>query len=383
MESINVNLHKSEPLLNTGVDVMRLNKLIKVIDEVNVDAAVVIGQPNITYFTGVTRPEGGVLIVLKGGYVEFLIPVLEFYRVYDVIKGFNIELIPYSRYDVEFDVSVVKNVVDYIRGRLSGVTKVGIDLNYINYATYQLIKLLGHDVVDLSRHILDVRAIKEEDEVKSITKALSITEEALVRAFNELKPKVSEAMFAGLLEMYMRYLGAEGLAFNTIVASGHNSSYPHALPTSKELGYGESIVIDLGAVYANYCSDITRTVYIGNPPNEVIKALEAVTTALSEVEDYVAPYVRVSEVDTLARKTLSKYGLSKYFIHSVGHGVGVEVHELPRIASGIDDTLKPGMVITLEPGVYVRGSYGVRVEDMILITNSGRKILNKLPQILT
>lgn len=359
-----------------------IKKLINLLENLGLDVAVIFGQSNITYFTGIPRLSGNILIAYRDNYIELLTPVVEYFRVRD-IRPSEVNVIPYSRYRLEFDGLLINDLLGYLKGRLSKASKVGMDLEYINFHAFQLIKSLNINVIDLSRYVLDMRAVKDDLEVELLSNALRISEEALSKAIGELNPKATELTFAGILEMYMRSLGAEDFAFETIVASGINSAYPHAVPTSKELNIGEPIVIDFGASYGGYSSDITRTLYIGNLPKEITRTIEAVNEALNEAEDVIAPYLRASEVDSVVRKVLSKYGLCKYFIHSTGHGVGIEVHEPPRIALGSDEVLKPGMIITIEPGVYIPNQYGVRIEDMILITNSGKRVLNKLGHLLT
>ncbi len=359
-----------------------IKKLINLLEDLGLNVAVIFGQPNITYFTGISRSSGNILIAYNDGYIELLTPVVEYFRVRDVSPP-EVSVVPYSRYRLEFNEPLISDLLGYLRGKLSGASRVGIDLEYINYQAFQLIKSLNSNVTDLSRHILDMRAIKDELEIELISNALRISEEALSKAVNELNPKVTELTFAGMLEMYIRSLGADDFAFATIVASGINSAYPHAAPTSKELGVGEPVIIDFGASYRGYSSDITRTLYVGDLPQDIARSIEAVNEALNEAEDAIVPYLKTSEVDSVVRKVLSKYGLHKYFIHSSGHGVGIEVHEPPRIALGSDEVLKPGMVVTVEPGIYIPHRYGVRIEDMVLITNSGRRVLNRLRRMLT
>ncbi len=356
-----------------------LDKLLKLMDFKELDLIILGGQPNISYFIGVPKPSGCLLIGWKDGYIELLTPLLDYDRVLKYAEGGGVRVVPYATYKVDPTYEVVPDPVSYVKSKVSRGFKVGTDLGYINFTLYRLISSLGgENVVNVTEDILKLRSIKDEVEVDSITNALRITEDALTKVLNELRPGMTELEIVGLLEDYLRRLGAEGTAFDTIVASGRNSAYPHALPSSKVMGDGDHLVIDVGAIFRSYCSDITRTVFVGGAPDEVPKLLDAVIEALEVAEDYVGPYVKVSDVDSAVRKVLSRYGYDRYFIHSSGHGVGIEVHEHPRIARGVDAELVPGMVVTLEPGVYLRDLCGVRVEDMVFITSSGRKVLNRL-----
>jgi Xaa-Pro aminopeptidase len=224
--------------------------------------------------------------------------------------------------------------------------------------------------------------VKDDEEISLMREAVRITEGALRKTLLDLKPGLREYEIAAMLEGSMRFMGADGYAFETIVASGPNGAFPHALPTSKEVVEGEEIVIDMGARFGGYCADMTRTPVLGKADKEIKSIIEALDEAVNEATDAVAPGVKVSDVDAIARKVLAKQGLDKYFIHSLGHGVGVEVHEPPRVAQGVNAVLEPGNVITIEPGVYINGKYGARIENMVLVTKSGHDVINSLPNLV-
>jgi len=363
--------------------VSNLSKLTNLMISKDVDALVLSGWPNIFYFTGFPRCAGSILFLSVDGGAELLVPLLDYERALSSVRCGDIKITPFSMYEVPDVGNVVTDVITYLRGRLSKVRKLGVDLGYVNPTIYRLIKSFNSEVIDLTSDILNVRAVKDEYEIDLITNALRITEDALRRSINELRPGITEAEFAGILEMNLRFLGAEGFSFDTIVASGVNSSYPHAVIGRKTISEGEPVVIDMGATYGGYVADLTRTLYINYLPSEVLRIIDVVREVIESVEDFINPYIKVGEVDALARELLRKEGLSKYFTHSTGHGVGIEVHEHPRIAQGVNEVLKPGMVVTIEPGVYIPRAYGVRIEDMVLITKSGRKVLNSLRHVLT
>jgi Xaa-Pro aminopeptidase len=177
------------------------------------------------------------------------------------------------------------------------------------------------------------------------------------------------------MEYAARKAGADGMSFPTIIASGERSALPHGRASGGAVPADGFVVCDFGVILAGYCSDRTRTVYVGRPSREARRVYEAVQEAQQAGLESVRAGRRVGEVDSAARKLLQKQGLAKYFTHSTGHGVGLEIHEAPRIAAEQTELLKPGMVITVEPGVYVPGRWGVRIEDLAVVTEHGCEVL--------
>jgi Xaa-Pro aminopeptidase len=186
---------------------------------------------------------------------------------------------------------------------------------------------------------------------------------------------VQESEVAAEMEYAARRAGAEAMSFPTIIASGARSALPHGRASDRAIAAGGFVVCDFGVILAGYCSDQTRTVWVGAPTDEARRAYEAVREAQLAAIAAVRPGVGVGEVDAAARKVLHKSGLGRYFTHSTGHGVGLEIHEMPRVAAGQRETLRPGMVITVEPGLYFPGKWGVRIEDMVAVTQSGCEVL--------
>jgi Xaa-Pro aminopeptidase len=190
-----------------------------------------------------------------------------------------------------------------------------------------------------------------------------------------LRPGVKEAEVAAEMEYAARRAGAEEMSFPTIVASGARSALPHGRATQQAVAPGGFVVCDFGVILAGYCSDQTRTVWVGAASKPARDAYEAVREAQEAAIAAVRPGVSAGEVDAAARKVLRKAGLGRYFTHSTGHGVGLEIHEAPRVAAGQKELLKPGMVITIEPGVYFPGEWGVRIEDMVAVREGGCEVL--------
>ncbi|MDW8011015.1 MAG: M24 family metallopeptidase, partial [Sulfolobales archaeon] len=318
------------------------------------------------------------------GLVTALTPALDYWRITDTTKLGELAVVPYSTYQLpDIDLKLVEPPHLYIPKMLKEVGKVKIAVdNPFGRIAFEIEKNLGVRIQDLSEVIADLRTIKHLEELEIMKKALSITERAVERALSELKPGVTEKSIAAVVEYYMKLFGADGLAFESIVAFGSNAAYPHATVTDRTLRRDDVVVIDVGAQIENYSSDLTRTVLVGSVEEEVRKVVEVVSEAVDVAVDSVRDGVEACEVDSRAREVLKRAGLSKYFIHSLGHGIGVEVHEKPRLAQGSKDVLKEGMVVTIEPGVYIPGKYGVRIENMVLVRESGAEVLNKLGKLL-
>jgi Xaa-Pro aminopeptidase len=221
---------------------------------------------------------------------------------------------------------------------------------------------------------------KDDGELAQMRKAAILAGEIMDCAIGLLKPGVSEREVGAEIEYQMRKRGAEGPSFETIAAFGDRAALPHARPTGKRLRKNELVVLDLGVILGHYCSDITRTVFAGRAPKRIrtwYKAvLEAQEAAISTVKEGVA----CGDVDAAARNVLAGYGLDRLFVHSTGHGLGLEVHEDPRVAKGQARRLEPGNVITIEPGVYAEGVGGVRIEDDVAVHAGRTEVLTRAPR---
>jgi Xaa-Pro aminopeptidase len=220
-----------------------------------------------------------------------------------------------------------------------------------------------------------VRMIKDADELKLIRAAVNLGAGLFDTALKTIRPGVKETDVAAEMEYAAHQAGAQGMSFSTIIAAGKRSALPHGRASAARIQTRGFVVCDFGVILSGYCSDMTRTVHVGRPTAEERRAYDAVRNAQQAAIEVVRPGVSVCEVDSAVRKLLKKEGLAKYFTHSAGHGVGLEIHEAPRIAAGQTEVLHPGMVITIEPGVYLPGKWGVRIEDMVLVTESGCEVL--------
>jgi Xaa-Pro aminopeptidase len=227
---------------------------------------------------------------------------------------------------------------------------------------------------DFSR-LEQLRAVKDEEEVAKIRGAGRITVEVFEKVLGGVRPGVSESELGAEIEYRMRKKGAEGVAFETIVASGPRAALPHARASCKLLKENEFVIFDLGAILAGYAADMTRTVYLGEPSRRVRSLYNAVLEAQEKALRSALPGVRAGDVDAVARRALAGHGLARFFTHSTGHGVGMDTHEMPRLARGEKARLQTGHVVTVEPGVYLEGWGGIRVEDTILVGPAGPEVL--------
>ncbi|HXN72974.1 MAG TPA: Xaa-Pro peptidase family protein [Candidatus Acidoferrales bacterium] len=220
-----------------------------------------------------------------------------------------------------------------------------------------------------------LRAVKDAAELSIMREAATLISEVFEQVTPEIKPGISELGLAAEIEYAIKQLGGSGPSFETIVASGPRSAWAHARPTSKLLRKNELVVVDHGAILRGYCSDLTRTVFLGRAPAKVRRLYNAVLDAQSAATEAIRPGAKALEVDAAARRTLKGYRLAQYFTHSTGHGLGIEVHEMPRIGRGDETVLEEGMVVTIEPGVYIEGLGGIRIEDDVVVTAEGAEDL--------
>lgn len=225
-----------------------------------------------------------------------------------------------------------------------------------------------------------LRSIKTETEVQSIVKAQRIAEDAFEHILNFIKPGVTEKEISRELDFYMLSHGGEGLSFETIAVSGKNTSMPHGVPSNKKVENGDFITMDFGTIINGYHSDMTRTVAVGCATDEMKNAYDAVLRAQENCLNNIKAGVSCKDGDEFARSVLRDAGLGQYFTHSTGHGVGVEIHEFPNLSPASDSILQVGNIVTVEPGIYIPEKFGIRIEDMALITENGCRNLTNAPK---
>lgn len=271
---------------------------------------------------------------------------------------------------------------DFVK-RLSGAT-IGVEANHLTLADFDRLK----DVDDLkwrplSETIEAMRAVKSPAEIRSIRAAAAITDQVMAQVNQLARPGQTEAELAWELEKRLREDGADAMAFPVIVASGPNAARPHHTPGQRPLQEGDAIIVDMGAALNGYMSDLTRSFFLGNEPSpQYQKIYDIVLTAQQKALDGLRPGASTRDVDALARDAIAAAGHEEHFGHGLGHGVGLEVHEEPRLSprEQYDLPLQSGMITTVEPGVYVPGWGGVRIEDLVLVTDDGCESLSRCPK---
>jgi Xaa-Pro aminopeptidase len=264
------------------------------------------------------------------------------------------------------------------RAKRAGVACLGFEAQHISYGSHRtLAKLLRGQtrLKPVSGLTERLRETKDRDEIEKIKAAAALTDALFQTALSAIRPGVPETMVAGEMEKHARRKGAEKMSFDTIVAAGPRSSLPHGRASAQLIPPSGFIILDYGVILAGYCSDMTRTVHLGRVSRERRDIYTAVREAQLASIKVVRPGVEAGAVDHAGRQLLKKAGYGAYFTHSTGHGVGIEVHESPRLAKGQTQLLAPGMVVTIEPGIYIPEEGGVRIEDMVLVTETGHEVL--------
>lgn len=323
----------------------KLKQVIESMHQNKIDCMIVLKPENIRYLTGF-RPSSSSILILKDN------PILLASKIdrEDATGSSMVNLEVYKKFD---------DVKEFLEG------KVGIEKS-MTVETFQ--KLSGGFDIETTDIVENSRSVKSDWEVENIKKALEIAEKSLM----EIEFSGTEVELAAKLEYNMRINGSERASFETIMASGARTSLPHATPTNNKVE--SPVLIDWGAVYNNYSSDTSRTIIETERQEDIFNiVLDAQKTAIKSIK----PGVRSCEIDAAARDVITEYGYGDSFIHSTGHGVGLEIHESPSLSKNDEAKLEKGMIITVEPGIYLEGEFGVRIEDMFLIKNRA-KVLNKI-----
>ncbi len=255
--------------------------------------------------------------------------------------------------------------------------KIGFD-NGISVASLEkLKKIKGVKFESCSSFVEDLRLIKDQDEIEKIKTACKISRKAIEYAEKKLKAGITEKELADELEYFLRKTGAEKSAFDIIVASGKNSANPHHKPSDKKIQKNDVVLIDLGCVHQGYNSDLTRTFFLGKINKYAENIFKVVKESQKKALNVIKDGASCKEVDFAARNFINKNGFGKYFIHGTGHGVGIDIHEEPSVSAKSKTVLKAGMVVTVEPGIYIPNKFGVRIEDTVLVTKNGCEVLTK------
>ncbi|GGE10193.1 peptidase M24 [Marinithermofilum abyssi] len=347
----------------------RLEKLRKRMEEEGVKAFLVSHPINRRYISGFTGSAGWVVVTADAQAV-----VTDF-RYVEQVK----EQSPNFRL-VEHKGNPLATVVEECR-RL-GVQTLAFEENHLTYAQAAKLKeAAGEIALEPTNGLVEqIRQIKDEEELRILRRAVQIADDAFAAVLKELQPGKKETEIALRLEILMREMGATSSSFDIIVASGPRSAMPHGVASDRVMQRGDLVTLDFGALYQGYCSDITRTVMLGQPNEKQREIYEIVLDAQKRAVAAIRPGITGKEEDAVARDLIREQGYGDAFGHSTGHGLGMEVHEAPGLSSKSDTVLEPGMVVTVEPGIYLPDVGGVRIEDDVLVTPKGHEVLTQSPK---
>src|SRR3982751_1957568 len=350
---------------------LRVKRLQELLGARKLGALLVTHLPDIRYLSGFTGSAGALLVTdsravffTDGRYTE---------QARAQVQGVRIVISPKPPLT-----AAAEWCNSNLKSRSSSRRSLGIDADHLTVSQHSRLRQMitsSFRLVQAPALVATMRMMKDAEEIELIRAAVMLGASLFDTALQAIRPGVKETDVAAEMEHAARRAGAEEMSFSTIIASGTRSALPHGRATQARIPPSGFVVCDFGVILAGYCSDMTRTVHVGRPTAEARSIYNAVLEAQDAAVQAVRAGAGVSDVDGSARNLLKSKGLAKYFSHSTGHGVGLEIHEAPRIARGAPDILEPGMVITIEPGIYIAGKCGVRIEDMVVVTERGRDVL--------
>ncbi|MEB3101459.1 M24 family metallopeptidase [Ferviditalea candida] len=345
---------------------VRIQRLRNAMAKIGLEALLITNVYNRRYMTGFTGTAGYALITQEKAvlYTDFR------YRTQAPLQAKYYEVIEH-----------LPNLTDSIKMTLNELqlARLGFEQDHLRFGTYQEYakKLAGIELVPTSNLVETLRLEKDDSELQVLREAAELADRTFSHILKVLRPGLAEKDIALEIEIFLRRNGADSSSFDTIVASGERSALPHGVAGERKLGSNEFVKLDFGAYYKGYCSDITRTVLLGKPSDKHRQIYDIVLEAQLNVLEHLKPGMIGREADALARGVIAKYGYGDHFGHGTGHGLGLEIHEAPRLSVNSDTVLKPGMVVTVEPGIYLPGFGGVRIEDDVVITHNGIEIITK------
>jgi Xaa-Pro aminopeptidase len=344
----------------------RLNTFKKELKNLGLDGALITKRENYMYLSGFSGTSANLVITEKKAYLLTDFRYIE----------------QSARQAPLFDIVQHKpDIADTIHDILTsdGIKKLGFEDESLTYSSYKAFesKFTGVELQGIGSVVENMRGIKDAQEIETINRAVEIADGAFAHVLGIIRPGITELDVAAELEYKMKKLGASGPSFETIVASGLRSSMPHGVASEKKLEMGDAITMDFGALYNHYCSDITRTVFLGQPDKKMIDIYNIVLEAQLTSEKGAVKGKTGREVDRIARDIIYGKGFEGKFGHGLGHGLGLEIHENPRLSLGGDKVLENNMAVTVEPGIYVEGLGGVRIEDTIIIRDDNPLVLTK------
>ncbi|MCF6094167.1 Xaa-Pro peptidase family protein [Microaerobacter geothermalis] len=342
----------------------RLKRLRTAMAEKDIDALLITNPTNRRYISGFTGSAGMVLVTHNGG--SFITDFRYVEQAKKQSPHFDI---------IDHQGKVIGTLLKELqRLKVKGMGFEQTDVTYDTYLTFQD-GLEGIHLVPTEGMVEKLRIIKDKNELDIIREAAKIVDDAFSQIIKEIKPGIREKDIALQLEILMRRNGASSSSFDIIVASGIRSALPHGVASEKIIEEGDMVTLDFGAKYKGYCSDMTRTVAIGNPSERLVEIYEIVKEAQRLGVQGIRSGLTGKEADELTRKYITDKGYGEYFGHGTGHGIGLDIHEEPRLSLTGETVLQPGMVVTVEPGIYIPGLGGVRIEDDVIITEEGSEII--------
>jgi Xaa-Pro aminopeptidase len=342
----------------------------------NFDGFLVTNAANLLYFAGF--PGTACILIPKKGKSTIYVYSTNYEQIKAEAKEFKVELVKIGE---DLATKISKKI------KASKTKKLGLDTitGVPNVADYLKLKkaLRGIAKIRIDKEpVRTLRKVKDEQEIKLMRKAGELTSEGMKAAYETIKPGVREYEVAAEIEYAMRKKGSWGTAFETIVASGVRSAFPHGGCTDRKIRKGDLVVVDVGATYQYYCSDMTRTIAAGKPSAKQKKIYEIVRLAQEKAYQAVKPKAKTKEIDAISRRVIKDAGYDKHYVHGLGHGVGLEIHEPPTLNPKSKDRLTVGNVVTIEPGIYIVDFGGIRVEDTVLVQKRKGEKLTKGPYTL-
>ncbi|WP_102274606.1 M24 family metallopeptidase [Cytobacillus massiliigabonensis] len=341
----------------------KLQRLRASFEKLGIDGMLITSTYNRRYMTNFTGSAGVVLI--SGEHAQFITDFRYIEQATAQCEGYEI---------VKHAGSIPDEVA--VQAKKLGITKLGFEQDYLTFSSFKTYeKAVQSELVPVSGEIEKLRLIKTDAEIKILKVAADIADAAFKHMVEYIRPGLTEMEVSNELEIFMRKAGATSSSFDTIVASGYRGALPHGVASDKVIEKGDMVTLDYGAYYKGYVSDITRTLAVGEPDDKLKEIYDIVLQAQMRGMDGIKPGMSGKEADALTRDYITEKGYGEYFGHSTGHGIGLEVHEGPSLASKSEIILEPGMVVTVEPGIYIPGLGGVRIEDDTLITNDHNETL--------
>lgn len=357
---------------------VRLDRVRGILRDTGLDAILITNSANRRYLTGFTAEDhaadesSGMVLVTRDGATLIVSPTN----------------LPWAKAEADpavtvtpFDGSLVSSIIARVRGL--GTRQLAIEDTTTTVATWFSIRDglgEGVELVRVAGAVDRIRAIKDVDELAHLREAARLTDAAFAIATERLAPGITEREVADLVREALREVGSEGEAFGTIVAAGPNAAKPHHAPSERPIAPGEPVIIDMGARVSGYNGDLTRTICLGTPDAELVRVYNAVLEAQLAGLDAIRAGAHASAPDLATREVFASHGLEQYVIHSAGHGLGLRVHEAPSVRSTAQATLDAGNVVTMEPGLYIEGWGGVRIEDVAIVQDGGHENITASPK---